>query len=117
MMAQRQERMVTKVQDGIELYEVVGTALDNAWLAKNRDMLEDHAVEDMRDNGLIPVLDISPGLSSCFLAEQEIFEFRIHIYGFKVGKEKSREYLGILINDGLIVNKDATHAALFTADI
>lgn len=100
-----------KVRDGVELYEIQGKALDNAWLAKNRAVLEDHALDEMRQHGLVPVIDMCPGLTSNFNHEEEIFEFKITMYGYHVG-EKAQDYLGILLSDGILVSKDAKRVAL-----
>lgn len=104
-----------KVQDGVELYVVQGQALDNAWIARNREMLEDHAIEDMRAGGLIPVLDVAPSLTSDFDPETETFTFKVSIYGYRVG-DKSYDLLGILSNEGILVYKDLRRVAFCDAD-
>ncbi len=103
------------MQDGVELYEVQGKALDNAWLAKNRNILEDHALDEMRLHGLVPIIDRSPGLTSSYNEEDEVFEFKITMYGYHIG-DQAHEYLGLLLNDGILVSRDAKRVALCDAE-
>lgn len=103
------------MKDGIELYEVEGEALDNAWIAKNREMLDNHVIEDMRVNGYVPVLDKEGTFSHTFNAETETFTFKIGFYGYKVG-ERAHEYFGILCTDGILVSKDHKRVALCDAE-
>lgn len=100
-----------KLQDGIEYYEIEGQALDNAWIAKNREMLESHVYDDMRSRGIVPVLDNPPVLTSTFDAEREIFEFKIGAYGYPMG-DRATDYLGIIFKDGILVSADAKRVAL-----
>lgn len=99
------------MRDGVEIYEIQGKAMDNAWLAKNRILLEEHAIDEMRQHGLVPVMDISPGLTSSFNEEEEIFEFKITMYGYDMGEQAS-QYMGIILNDGLLISKDAKKVAI-----
>lgn len=103
------------MKDGIKLYEVDGQALDNAWIARNREMLDKHVVDDMRANGYVPVLDIDPTFVSTFDHETETFKFTVGIYGYQMG-EKAYEYMGILYHDGILVSKDAKKVALYDAE-
>lgn len=103
------------MRDGIKLYEVDGEALDNAWIAKNRDMLDRHVVDDMRANGYIPVLDIDPEFTSVFDPEKETFKFTVGIYAYYMG-DKSEEYMGIIYNDGILISRDQKKVMLYDAE-
>lgn len=100
-----------KIRDGIKIYEVEGEALDNAWITRNREMLEGSVYNDMRSNGYVPVLDFDPEFSSEYLADTETFKFKISVQGYKMG-DKAADYLGILLGDGIMISADARRVAL-----
>ena len=50
----------------------------------------------MRDNGVVPVLDMDPHFSWKYVPEQNKYTFELSIYGTKVGKEAAWQISGIM---------------------
>ena len=88
-----------------EPYVFEGEALDNAWILKNRQMIEQYAIDEMRNDGYVPILDSSSGLEISFDQEREIFKYNLKIYGYKLGAE-ANNYMGILQDECLLVAND-----------
>lgn len=96
--------MVHKIVSEAEGYIVTGTADDNAWVYKNREFIEEYARDEMRNQGLIPVLDGVSNFSVSFDAETEKFSYEVTIPGYRHGK--ANEYVGILAQQALLISKD-----------
>lgn len=94
-------------------YSMEGEAKDHEWILANRTMLESYLIEDMREKGFIPVLDASAGLSYAFNEEKQTFDFSIKAKAVQVGRQKSQQYMGIILGEGIMVSKDAENVALY----
>jgi hypothetical protein len=93
-------------------YKVEGTAIDEVWIVKNRNMVEDHMRDDMRAHGFIPVLDIPTELEWAWDQERNVFTYQLTAFGKHVGKRKAKQYLGILDESGLALTKDGKKVTL-----
>lgn len=93
--------LVHKILTEAVPYIVNGTAKDNAWVYKNRSFIESYALDEMRNQGYIPVLDAASQFTVTFDVEKEVFEYSLSIPGYR--HERAKEYAGILANQGLLV--------------
>lgn len=102
--------MMIKIVGEMEKYTIEGVAEDNAWLARNRELLDAHLLDDMRTNNVLPVLDYSPELQ-VELTTGNKFAFRLWCRGFPV--DNARGWLGILVADRVVVSVDGKHVELY----
>jgi hypothetical protein len=93
--------MVHKILTEAVPYKVDGIAEDNAWVYKNRSFIESYAIDEMRNQGYIPVLDAVSEFQVSFDAETEKFNYTVSIPGYK--HERASEFAGILANQALLV--------------
>jgi hypothetical protein len=84
-------------------FYIDGTAADQAWITSHRKELEDGMFEYMRDNGWIPVLDIPVKLFWEYDESTTYFKYRMEAKGKQVGKKSSKDKLGILSKEGILV--------------
>lgn len=107
---------LTKVLENLQDFVVDGEAVDHEWLIKNRNLLEDYAILEMRDQGWIPVLDMSPGLSFEYDESKEIFKYQVVIKGLKKVNGPVTE-LGILATKGIVIDSNNCWIPLVDAEI
>lgn len=93
--------------DKIKSYYVDGEAKDQEWIIANRKLLESSLHDDMREHGWMPVLDSAVNIVWDYVAERNIFKFRMEAKGVRVGRKKASENLGLLAQEGIIVGLDA----------
>lgn len=101
---------MTKVIPNIQDYEIIGTVADNGWLYANRELLESHIRDDMRNNNILPILDMPINIY-CSLNNDGYFDFSIRAAGYET--ENVGEFLGILIKDGVLVGANAEKVQLY----
>lgn len=82
----------------IKAFHVDGIAADVEAVIRQRSELESRIVDDMREKGYVPVLDITPEMFTHYQHEEveQNFKFAIIVYGVFVGKRKSRKIMGML---------------------
>lgn len=88
------------------LYKIDGTAVDQDWIVKNRQMIEEYTRDDMREKGFIPVLDVSTNLKWEWDQDNNVFKYRLECFGKYVGKRKAKLYIGILSEQGIVLSAD-----------
>lgn len=101
---------MVKVMERLKEYEITGTVKDNSWLYANKEMLESYLRDDMRDHNILPLLDVPVNITCSYNEAGGIFEFTMVAPGVQM--EEPTKYMGILINDGLIVGADAKKVLL-----
>ena len=83
--------------------ELSGTAVDVETIGRIRADLEHTLVEQQREIGRVPLLDITPLLDTKFDAEAGVFHYRIVMHFVYVGKVKAKRFFGelggVLIGD------------------
>ena len=79
----------------IKTYSFEGVAQDQESIIRIRIELEQRMIEKMRQEGCIPVLDITPELYWEY-QEDETFKFLLVMYGTEVGQDKSNQIMGML---------------------
>jgi hypothetical protein len=91
------------VTRNIKRFSIDGVAVDGEAILRIRKELEDRLIEDMRERGYVPVIDILPQLYWEYNKDQENFSYTISVYGVYLGKKKSKQILGVLDNKYLKV--------------
>lgn len=81
----------------IKTYSFEGVAADQETIIRIRVELEHRLIEGMRDEGCVPVLDITPELYWEY-QDDETFKFLLVMYGTFVGEEKAHKVMGMLGN-------------------
>lgn len=89
----------------IKKYTTNGTAVDQDWITRNRDMIENYIHDDMRANGFVPVLDLHSELFWSLNANGS-FDYTINVRGVWVGKRKSSDYVGYMSEDGVLLSSE-----------
>lgn len=101
--------MISNVADALEPYIISGIAVDQSWLYKHQKELEQYAMDEMRESGLVPVFDVSPGLNKLeYDAKENVFNYEIEIKGYRVGTPRSYEIMGLSIEHGLMFMKNGS---------
>lgn len=80
----------------IKDFVVEGEAEDGETILRLRKEIEERIMEDMRDRGYVPLIDILPQLFWEYDKESEHFNFTIIVYGTYMGKAKAKKILGTL---------------------
>lgn len=79
----------------IKRFGLDGEIGDDADFARLRTQYEHMVVEEMRELGYIPVLDLGPYFSTEFDKEKSKYQFILSVYGVYVGRRRSWELEGI----------------------
>lgn len=90
----------------IKGFSIDGKAVDGETIIRIRKQIEDHIVDDMRNRGYVPVIDIMPSLYWEYDKDHEQFSYTLTVYGIYVGKRKSKEILGILDHRPIYIEHD-----------
>lgn len=77
-----------------------GIINDDSDFVRIRAEFEAVVVDDMRDNGYVPMLDLGPYWSTK-LREDGKYDFIISLYGIYVGKRKAWEIAGVDVHGTL----------------
>lgn len=91
-------------------YFVDGVAKDQMWIIEHREYLQEELHKDMREKGFIPVLDIDMTVSWSYDEETGHFKYRLGAKGQGVGRKKAKNFLGILSQEGIVLDAKAQQA-------
>jgi hypothetical protein len=78
----------------IHNFTITGTIGDDAHFIKARENYERIIVQQMRDKGYVPVLDMNPQFSLSYIEQKNQYGFILIMFGVFVGKAKSFQYEG-----------------------
>lgn len=78
---------------GLKRFGFSGTIRDDSDIPRLREQYEAMVIDDMRESGYIPVLDLGPFWSTSYDGGK--YEFIISLYGLYVGKRKAWELSGV----------------------
>ena len=101
---------MSKIFETAETFEIYGDAVDQEWIFKNRLRIEEETMDEMRRQGLIPVLDLSEGIKHEYNVETERFNYTLNIPGFR--HPRAQDYLGIISAQALLINHDMTQVSV-----
>lgn len=93
-------------------YFVDGIAKDQEWIIEHSQYLEEELHKDMRSKGYIPVLDIPMKVNWEFDEKSGHFKYRLASKGKAVGCKTAKKYLGILSEEGIMLDINVESAVL-----
>jgi hypothetical protein len=80
----------------IKRFGFEGEIGDDADFARLRTMYEKMIVDDMRENGYVPVLDLGPYWSTSYVQKRDSYDFMLSVYGIYVGRRRSWQIEGMV---------------------
>lgn len=78
----------------IKSFLISGVIKDDAGILKSRENYERLLVQDMRDRGYVPVLDLEPQFSIKYNQSKDTYSFFLEMFGVYIGKRKAQEVEG-----------------------
>lgn len=72
-----------------------GSIGDDSDFLRLRVQYENLIIHGMREEGYVPVLGLGPYFSTRWLEDGKVYQFKISIYGVKVGRKQSWNLEGI----------------------
>lgn len=78
----------------IHNFTITGTIGDDAHFIKARETYERTMLQQMRDKGYVPVLDMNPQFSLSYIEAKNQYGFILTMFGVFVGKNKAHQYEG-----------------------
>ena len=78
----------------IKSFLISGVIKDDAGIGKAREMYERILLEDMRDKGYVPILDLESQFSIKYNENKNNYSFFLELFGVYVGKKKAKELEG-----------------------
>lgn len=78
----------------IHNFSVAGVIGDDSQLIKARELHERNLVQQMRDKGYVPVLDMLPQFTITYIEKKNQYGFMLVMFGIYVGRLKSHQYEG-----------------------
>lgn|SRR4051812_497419 len=90
------------MHDRIKRFSLNGIILPEL-AVQTRERLIINIESDMRDQGYVPVLDLTPQFTRVYDAVKEHFEFDLSVYGVYVGKDEEWQIAGM--TDGKLVER------------
>ena len=78
----------------IHNFTLTGFIGDDSQFIRARELYERTLVQQMRDKGYVPVLDMSPQFSLTYIEKKDQYGFILVMFGVYVGKSKSNKYEG-----------------------
>jgi hypothetical protein len=83
------------MHDEIIRYVISGEVSDRK-LTQIKDTLINFLETQMREEGVIPSLDLDPQFTRHYDAEKDVFHFSLSVYGVFVGEERSWQEAGVM---------------------
>ena len=71
-----------------------GVIKDDSIFQSSRENYERLLVQQMRDKGYVPVLDMQPQFNIKYNHDKDHYTFNLVMYGMYLGKKKAYEYEG-----------------------
>lgn len=82
----------------IHQISIDGEFLSDAHMSKTRKQYEKLLLDEARDNGYVPVLDLDTNWSPAYDSPEDRWYFSLTMYIMYVGKKKAYEYEGFTNN-------------------
>lgn len=78
----------------IHNFTITGTIGDDAHFIRARENYERIMVQQMREKGYVPVLDMNPQFMVNYVEQKNQYGFMLTMFGVYVGKSKAQKYEG-----------------------
>jgi hypothetical protein len=83
------------LHENIKKFSLTGEMNDDN-VVEERERLILFLENQMRDSGIVPVLDMDPQFTLNYMPDKEAYKFELSIYGTKVGKDTAWQTSGIM---------------------
>jgi hypothetical protein len=90
------------MHDDIIRYSLDGQ-IDDSNVVQSKERLIHHLEGDMRDEGVVPSLDLDPQFTLYYNEDTEQYDFSLTVYGVYVGKEEA--WQGAVVTSGKKITK------------
>jgi hypothetical protein len=78
----------------IKSFLISGVIKDDSKIRDSRENYERLLVQDMRDRGYVPVLDLEPQFSIKYNENKDNYSFFLEMFGVYIGKKKAQDVEG-----------------------
>jgi hypothetical protein len=78
----------------IKSFLIGGVIKDDSSIGRSRLLYERTLLQQMRDKGYVPVLDLDPQFSIKYNESKDNYSFNLEMFGVYVGKKKALMYVG-----------------------
>lgn len=78
----------------IHNFTIAGVIGDDSQIIKSRELYERTIVQDMRDKGYVPVLDMLPQFNITYVQQKNQYGFILTMFGVFVGRNKANKIEG-----------------------
>ncbi|NDB81296.1 MAG: hypothetical protein EB127_00895 [Alphaproteobacteria bacterium] len=86
--------ILSKMKKQIHNFSITGVIKDDSHLIKAREHYERLLVQQMRDGGYVPILDMSPQFNLIYVEQKNQYGFTLTMFGVFVGKKKAMSIEG-----------------------
>lgn len=97
------------MHDEIIRYTITGEVSDRG-LSQIKDSMIHWIETHMRDDGVVPNLDIDPQFTRTYVEDRDVFKFSLTMYGVYVGSEKAWQEAGMM--NGMTISRSIVPARL-----
>lgn len=87
----------------IRRFTYEGVIADDSYIASTRTNYENTMVQEMKDCGYTPIIDLGTDWSTLYFPSEDVYEFKLTGYGIYVGRVKACRTYGI-VQGRLILN-------------
>lgn len=84
------------MHDDINKFSLDGEIKDSGNIVEQRERLVNFLETQMRDEGIVPALDLEPQFTLDYNSETEGYNFQLTVYGIEVGKEEAWQVAGVM---------------------
>ena len=78
----------------IHNFTIAGVIGDDSQIIRSRELYERTILQDMRDKGYVPVLDMLPQFNITYVQQQNKYGFTLTMFGVFVGRSKAQRIEG-----------------------
>lgn len=82
------------MRKNIHNFTISGIIRDDSQIIKSREHYERLLIQQMRDGGYVPILDMLPQFTLKYVEKNNNYAFTLTMFGVFVGKKKSKDIEG-----------------------
>ncbi len=93
------------MQRKIREFIIDGVAIDGETIIRLRPLVEEAAIQELRQRGYVPVIDKETELTWEYDKENNRFNYWVKLYMVYIGKKKAYEILGMIGSRPIFIEK------------
>lgn len=82
------------MRKNIHNFTISGIIRDDSQIIKSREHYERLLIQQMRDGGYVPILDMLPQFTLKYVEKNNNYAFTLTMFGVFIGKKKSKDIEG-----------------------